>query len=164
MFYVSKSNKVETDREKGFVMIVALMAIVVLTAVGFFALTMISEELMISSRMLGERRAFSAAESGAYMADADMSVLSGVATPPNDPSKPVYTFSKKEIDDTTSVEGEAYWIRKIPVEGFSMEYSFEQDFFRIIFIGKDSSFGSSVSVEVGARGELSRTEDTIYKP
>lgn len=46
--------------------IVALMATIVLIAIGFFALTMISEDLMISSRMVAERKAFSAAEAGAH--------------------------------------------------------------------------------------------------
>ena len=47
-------------------MIVAIMAVVVLMAIGFFALTMISGDLMISARITGERKAFSAAESGVH--------------------------------------------------------------------------------------------------
>lgn len=47
-------------------MIVAIMAVVILMAIGFFALTMISGDLMISARITGERKAFSAAESGVH--------------------------------------------------------------------------------------------------
>ena len=47
-------------------MIVAIMAAVILMAIGFFALTMISGDLMISARITCERKAYSAAESGVH--------------------------------------------------------------------------------------------------
>ena len=62
----NKLIKRTSNSERGFVLIVALMAILILTAIGFFALTMISGDLMISYRLAGDRKALSAAESGAY--------------------------------------------------------------------------------------------------
>ena len=66
MRLVLKLIKRTSNSEQGFVLIVAIMAIVILTAIGFFALTMISGDLMISSRLTGERKALSAAESGVH--------------------------------------------------------------------------------------------------
>jgi Tfp pilus assembly protein PilX len=54
------------NSEGGFVLIVALMGIMILLAVGFFALTVSTRDLMIASRLVGERKAFSAAESGVH--------------------------------------------------------------------------------------------------
>jgi hypothetical protein len=61
------------NSENGFVLIVALIAILILIAIGFFALTTISGDLMITYRLVGERKALLAAESGAYVIAAKQS-------------------------------------------------------------------------------------------
>jgi Tfp pilus assembly protein PilX len=73
MRLINKLIKRTGNYEQGFVLIVALMAILILTAIGFFALTMVSGDLMISYRLTGERKALSAAESGALAVFADAS-------------------------------------------------------------------------------------------
>jgi Tfp pilus assembly protein PilX len=50
--------------EKGFVLIAALMAVLLLTALGVLVFTVTTQDVRISSRLIGERKAFSAAESG----------------------------------------------------------------------------------------------------
>jgi len=52
------------ESENGFVLIVAIMAVMIIVAVGFFILTTTTQDIRISSRLVGERKAFSAAESG----------------------------------------------------------------------------------------------------
>ena len=52
--------------EGGFVLIAALMAVMILMAVGFFSLTVTSQDILISSRLVGERKALSAAEGGLF--------------------------------------------------------------------------------------------------
>lgn len=62
-------NKVLSYRQKsegGFVLIAALMAVMILMAVGFFILTTTSQDLRMSSRLVGERKALSAAEAGVH--------------------------------------------------------------------------------------------------
>ena len=61
-----KFSKRTAKSEQGFVLLLALIAIVILIAIGFFSLTMISGDLMITSRLVCERKAYSAAESGAH--------------------------------------------------------------------------------------------------
>ncbi len=53
-----------SNPESGFVLIAAIMGIMILLAVGFLALTISSSDMRIASRLIGERKAFSAAESG----------------------------------------------------------------------------------------------------
>jgi len=150
--------------EEGFAFLVALMAIAVLIAIGFFALTTISEELMISFRLTGERKAFSAAESGAYAAAANITVYDGLSTPAG-LNTVLHTFTRTYIDPdndpNASYTGKVYWLRSISAEGFSFDYNFSQDLFKTIITGKDSLYGSSVSIEVGISDTPGLTDDTI---
>ncbi len=50
--------------ESGFVLVAALMAVMIILAVGFFILTTTSQDYRVSYRLVGERKAFSGAESG----------------------------------------------------------------------------------------------------
>ena len=50
--------------EKGFVLVAALMAVLLLTALGVLVFTVTTQDVRISSRLVGEKKAFSAAESG----------------------------------------------------------------------------------------------------
>ena len=65
MQLVDKKFDYRQKSEGGFVLIAALMAVMILMAVGFLALTVTSQDILISSRLVGERKALSAAEAGA---------------------------------------------------------------------------------------------------
>lgn len=52
------------EKEKGFALIAALMAVWVLTAMGILVFTVTTQDVRTSSRSVGEKKAFSAAESG----------------------------------------------------------------------------------------------------
>jgi hypothetical protein len=54
------------NSEKGFALIAAIMAMLVLTAVGLLAFTLSTQDIRISSRLVGEKKAFSAAEAGVH--------------------------------------------------------------------------------------------------
>jgi len=99
MFSVHKSLQRKRSSEQGFVLIVALMAITVLIAIGFFALTIISGDLMIASRLACERKAFSAAESGAHAIyqsiDLENIAASNVDNVQIDPQDPNVTYSAR---------------------------------------------------------------------
>jgi len=53
-------------RESGFALIAALLALWILTAVGMLVFTMTSQDARISSRMVGEKKAFFATEAGIH--------------------------------------------------------------------------------------------------
>ncbi len=50
--------------EKGFALITALLALVLITALGLLVFTVTTRDIRIASRSMGEKKAFSAAESG----------------------------------------------------------------------------------------------------
>jgi len=166
MCFLYKLIKKTGKSEKGFVFLVSLMAIAVLIAIGFFALTTISDDLMINYRLVCERKAFSAAESGAYAAAANITIYDNLPSPAA-ANTILYTFTNTNVDSvndpTASYTGKVYWVRSIAMEGFSFEYNFSQDLFKTVVAGEDSLCGSSVNIEVGVSDTPSRTEDTIYK-
>ncbi|KUG23769.1 hypothetical protein ASZ90_006415 [hydrocarbon metagenome] len=166
MCFLRKSIKKTAESEKGFVFLVSLMAIVVLIAIGLFALTTVSEDLMISFRLTGERKAFSAAESGAYAAAANIAIYDALPSPA-DKDAVLYTFPKTYIDPdndpNASYTGRVSWVRSIGTEGFSFDYNFSSDLFKTVITGKDSFYGSTVNIEVGVSDTPGRTEDTVYK-
>jgi hypothetical protein len=141
MCSVHKLIQRKIHSEQGFVLIVALMAIAVLIAVGFFALTIISGDLMIVSRLACERKAFSAAESGAHAIyqsiDLENIAASNVEDVQIDPQDSHVTYSARTQatnqqimvsgDNTTSMA---------PV-------------FNTVVTGKNASDGSSVSIIIG---------------
>jgi Tfp pilus assembly protein PilX len=52
--------------QRGFALITAILAIMILMALGFLALSTSTEDLKISSRVVGEKKALSAAETGIH--------------------------------------------------------------------------------------------------
>jgi hypothetical protein len=64
LIFINKTKINGKNPESGFVLIAAIMGIMILLAVGFLALTISSSDLRIAGRLVGERKAFSAAESG----------------------------------------------------------------------------------------------------
>jgi Tfp pilus assembly protein PilX len=146
MRLINKLIKRTSNSEQGFVLIVALMAILILTAIGFFALTMVSGDLMISYRLTGERKALSAAESGALAVFADAShdciaLLSYPATtaqvdPTNDPSTSYTVVSTTNTFFQTSV-------------GAGQCTGCEAFIYKTDITGTDSNYGSSVKISIG---------------
>jgi Tfp pilus assembly protein PilX len=53
-------------REAGFALIAALLTVWILTAVGILVFTMTTQDVRISSRMVGEKKAFFATEAGIH--------------------------------------------------------------------------------------------------
>lgn len=141
MYSVLNLIKSKVKSEKGFVLIVAIMTVVIMVAIGFFALTIISGDLMISSRLASERQAFSAAECGAHavfsaldmnnVANADVNNIAC------DPAYPNLTYSTR----TTATN------QRIVVTGF--ETNAMARIFETQITGRNSNDGSSVRIIIG---------------
>ena len=58
--------------EEGFALIAALLAITILTAVGLLVFAMSTQDIRISGRLVGEKKAVSAAEAGANSAEHEL--------------------------------------------------------------------------------------------
>ncbi|GAB6267288.1 MAG: hypothetical protein STSR0002_00280 [Smithella sp.] len=129
--------------EQGFVLIVAIMAIVILIAVGFFALTIISGDLMITARLVGERKAFSAAESGVHaILSSSLDPVVGTITEVHvDPTgDPATTY----IATTTATDIET------PVAGY--DPASRSRVFNTLVTGRDSNYGSKAQISIGMAG------------
>ncbi|NLN38574.1 MAG: hypothetical protein GX155_03165 [Smithella sp.] len=141
--------------EKGFVLLSAIIAMMILMAVGFLALTITSDDLKITSRLYGERKALSAAEAGVHdlcvVFDASMDALTNVKIDATNDPKISYSTTKPVPDPNipsvsatgSSIEGGKSW-------SFNVFYS--------EVTGRDESHGSLVRLGVGLRhGEVPST-------
>jgi hypothetical protein len=153
MCSVHKLIKRTAKSEQGFVLIVAIMAIVIMIAIGFFALTMISGDLMISSRLASERQAFSAAETGAHVVftalDLNNFANADVNNIPINPDFPNLIYTARTIPTN----------RRVTVPGFGT--SSAAQVFQTTVTGRNSSDGSSVSIIIGVTPPPT-PGDTIY--
>jgi Tfp pilus assembly protein PilX len=110
--------------EEGFAFIAALLAIWILTALGMLVFTVTTQDVRVSSRMLGERKAFSAVESGISWlmqnfnpANPGNSVVSNVVASSTGDPNTQYGIGPAYSDGT--------WIPKtgptaVPVSGYAM--------------------------------------------
>ena len=57
---------VRINSQKGFALVAAILAMMVLTAVGLLAFALSTQDIRISSRLVGEKKAFSAVEAGIH--------------------------------------------------------------------------------------------------
>jgi Tfp pilus assembly protein PilX len=149
-----KRKMVAKKSEGGFVLIVALMGIMILLAVGFFALTVSTSDLMIATRLLGERKAFSAAEAGVHAISSSFSsdlTTNNVSNVPvdsvNDPHSFYNVTGSQEIlgfpttcSGAFSIEGGITWSCKN---------------FRATITGRNTDYNSSVSIAIGVKGRAS---------
>lgn len=144
-----RKKNVKKNPESGFVLIIALMAILILMAVGYFALTVTTSDLRIAARILGERKAFSAAESGVHFLcrDFDPATFSGISNQQVDSDDPASTFSIVMPNTPTNpnIPG------SLPVTGFSMSGGQEwfQNTYETIVTGNNSDYGSSAEIGLG---------------
>lgn len=144
MCFVHKLIKRTRKSEDGFVLLVAIMAIVILIAIGFFALTMISGDIMITSRLVGESKAFSAAESGVHAIlaspnslPATNTTITGSVDSVNDPSASYTATTSMTNQDTRTVGNEITETSRV---------------FNALVTGRDSIYGSEAQISVGIAG------------
>jgi len=62
-----RKNGLALRKPEGFALITAIMAIMILLALGYLALNVTTADLRISSRVVGEKKALSAAEAGIHL-------------------------------------------------------------------------------------------------
>jgi hypothetical protein len=132
------------ESEKGFVFIVALMVVIVLVAIGFFALTMVSEDLMISFRMVGERKAFSAAQSGAHAVFASIDLLKNPFASNIDKPVPIDPIHDPSVAYRAQIINTG---RQTIFPGY--ELSSAATIFEAVVTGTDSHYGSEIKLSIG---------------
>lgn len=147
----------------GFALIAALMAIWILTAVGILVFTLSTQDIRISGRLVGEKKAFSAAESGIHILSqtlnpADLSgyPISAQVDPTNDPDSR-YTINAI----TPPAPGQPTFL---PMAGYAMGggQQWGQLRFNTEVEGTNTRYNSMVRIAVGVGyGPIEIT--TVYR-
>ena len=142
------SRGMKKGGESGFALIAALLSIWILSAVGVLVFTVTTQDLRISSRMVGEKKAFLATEAGVHQLTAGFDPLNLNDTTRYDLFFPVDTG----MDPATSyrVGTPAIPTRgpaSISMPGFSQSWGSNR--FVSTVEGRNTNYQSSVQVEVG---------------
>jgi hypothetical protein len=145
MHSVPEIVKSQAKSEKGFVLIIALMATLILVAVGLFALTVTSQDVKVVRRVIGERRALSAAEAGVHLVLMQLNPMSpvtygGQIDPANDPS----------ISYTTSVPQRNANMPTMSIPGFDLSKAYVGSVFDTVVTGQDNTYGTTARIAIGS--------------
>jgi hypothetical protein len=142
-----ESRGMKKGGESGFALIAALLSIWILTAVGVLVFTVTTQDVRISSRMVGEKKAFLATEAGVHQLTAgfDPSDLNNprynifVPLDPGLDPKTLYMMGSPDIP----IRGPA----SIAMPGFSQGWGSAR--FVSTVTGKSDKYQSSVQVQLG---------------
>ena len=145
MYLVHEIKKMNKNSEKGFVLIAALMGIMILLAVGYFALTVTTGDMKIASRLIGERKAFSAAEAGVHELCRMFDWQSGTGVTnfyfdvANDPTVK-YSYPLPERNSS---------MPSVPAKGYDLTKSYTSAVLDTVVTGEDTAYGSKTEIAVG---------------
>ncbi len=138
---------------RGFILISALLALCLLTALAALVFVVTTQDIRISTRALGEKKAFAAAETGAHVllrdynpANKDGSRVSDVQVDPANDPETRYSISPPPGG---WIPARPPWA--VPMAGFSMGggESWAQTRTLAISSGTNTRFMSNVQIEVG---------------
>jgi hypothetical protein len=153
---IKKIGMLYSDKSRtGFALVTAILAIMILMALGYLALSVSTGDLRISSRIVGEKKALSAAETGIHRLTSgfnppDLTAIwvDGVrqpvgverqANPATDPAS-CYTISGLGLL--------AGGPDKLPLWGFSIN-DWGQKPYRGRVTGRNTTYDSTVQIDVG---------------
>ncbi len=147
LFQLSKKRKESAN--KGFALLAALLATMLIMALGALALMLSGRDILISNRIAIEKRTISAAETGVHqlMSGFDPSNLAAasVSNAQADPANANYTYSiSTPSRPTTGPE-------MVPLSGYSIGggQSWGQTRYVTTVTGQDSATGNSVQIDIG---------------
>ena len=141
--------KFSVRSRNGFAMVAALLSIMILTAVGMLVFAVTTQDIRISSRVVGEEKAFSAAEAGIHRFVQNF-----------DPSNlPASAASNVQVDPTTDstytvgvparpISGPA----AVPLPGYQIAggVTWGQERFNVAVTGTNTKYNSLAQLSVGA--------------
>ncbi len=148
----SASNRFQGLGQRGFALVAALVAILVLTALGLLVFTITTQDVRVSSRTVGEKKAFAAAEAGLQTVtgifnptSANMGITPGTytvdSTTSGDPATN-YTITTPTIPTW----GPGY----VPIKGDDMSSTgWGRQRFLVAVTGTNTNYNSNVQVEAG---------------
>jgi hypothetical protein len=142
--------------EEGFILIAAIMAVMIMLAVSFFILTTSSQDILMSSRLVGERKAISAAESGVEAIYGSVTPVTSMVSNPT--PTPVDSAKDPSLSYTSQI-----WLTNQQVQLPGYDPSDMPPVYKIQVIGNDSKYGSSETISIGVAPPPSGSSTTQYK-
>lgn len=147
-FNASRITHYALRNKKGFAMIAALLAILILTAVGVLVFTITTQDIRVSTRVTGEKKALAAAEAGIHrtiqnfnpdsLASAAVSNIQ--VDPATDPD------SRYTVNSLSSAG-----LPPLPLAGYAIGggQQWGQARYKTSVTGENTRYGSSVTIDVG---------------
>ncbi len=136
-----------TKRQGGFSLVVALLAILILMGLGFLAISVTTSDLQITTRIVGEKKALIAAEAGINMLSHSFTpdTLSAVSEQVVDSSDPSSIYSISNATRPTSGPD------TLPYRGYAIGggQQWGQMLFNVRVTGENTYYGSQVQLDVG---------------
>lgn len=152
--------------EEGFVLVTALLTMLILLAIATLVFTVSTKDVRISSRIVGEQRAFAAVEAGIHTLITCSNANSGDATSCDNGSLGSGTFSTVDAstDPDTRFKIEPYSIPGVPatvsIDGYDAG-KWGQNVYGKRVTGENTRYNSKVEVDVGIGSGLVSTS-TVY--
>lgn len=143
--------KIKSQKKNGFALIAALLAIWILTAVGILVFTISTQDIRISGRLVGEKKAFAAAEAGIHRfmqgfdpANLSASVISDAQVDPSNDPDSRYTIGTPAAPTTGPAT--------VPLVGYAIGggQQWGQERYNVDVTGTNTRYNSLVRVQIGA--------------
>ena len=134
---IKEPKRLHVTSGKGFSLVVAILAILILSALGYLVVMMSTQDIRISNRVLGEKKAMAAAETGIHQLMANFDPLSAAPlTGTTSDATSTYTIPQPTPAATPPV----------PIPGFSVGRY-------LVFVadvtGTSTKYNSTVNMQVG---------------
>ena len=133
------------EEQNGFSLIIAILSMFILMALGFLALSVTTNDLQITNRIVGEKKALFVAETGIHSLTRNFTpdnLTGSSAQIANDPASR-YTISTASRPSSGA--------DTLPLKGYSIGggQQWGQKIFNVSVTGENTFYGSKVQIDVG---------------
>lgn len=147
MCMVSKRSGNEKNSQNGFVLVSALIAVMILMAVGIFALTTSSQDIKATVRSVSEGNALSAAEAGVHTLCATFTPTGVILALPDRPTTTIQGSPTASFNVVGQVRTDIIDIS--PGMGWTEGQKFHYDVYNARVTGFENFLNGRVTLQVG---------------
>ena len=142
---------IPTGDRKGFALITAILAVMILMALGFLAISVTTGDLKITARVVGEKKALSAAETGIHRLMQDFNPSTMLADKVNIPYQVNAEADPKSLYTISNVGLPASGPAVLPLAGYAVGggQQWGQRRYLARVTGENTAYNSSVQIDVG---------------
>ena len=138
--------------QKGFALVAALLANLILLAVGIVALNLSTGDIRVSMRSVGDKKAVNAAEAGLHWLTVNFNPADLVSVTVTNQQvdiggDPNTLYTIQEVGDPPAGSGPA----QLPLPGFSIggSQTWGQARYRAVVTGRNTAYNSTMTIEAG---------------